>query len=94
MAARVAGAQDLRKVDPVTAQRIQVVDPETGGMVDAINDQLLEDMETLAVLKGVPKAGTPIPDTLSFVPAERISMSCAVPAYYDHRYSDHFTSAL
>lgn len=88
------GGRLLKKVDPVTAERIQVMDPETGGLVDAINDQLLEDMETLATLKGVPTPGTPLPATLSFVPADRISLGCAVPTYYDHRYSDHFARAL
>jgi hypothetical protein len=88
------GGRLLKKVDPITAERIQVEDPETGGMVDAVNDQLLDDMEALISLKGVPQAGTPLPDTLSFVPAERISVSCAVPAYYDHRYSDHFAKTL
>lgn len=89
------GGRLLKKVDPVTAQRIQIVDPETGGLVDAVNDQLLEDMEALAALKGVPKPGTKLStSTLSFVPREKISVSCAVPVYYDHRYSEQFAEAL
>lgn len=88
------GGRLLKKVDPVTAQRVQILDPETGGMVDAVNDQLLEDMEALVTLKGVPKQETSIPDTLTFVPAERFSLKCAVPAYYDHRYADHFHQTL
>jgi hypothetical protein len=88
------GGRVLKKVDPVTAERIQVIDPETGGMVDAVNDQLLEDMEALAALKGVPKAGSELPSTLTFVPAKRISLGCAVPIYYDHRYGDQFAKAI
>ncbi len=88
------GGRLLKKVDPHTAQRIQVIDPETGGLVDAVNDQLLEDMEALAALKGLPKKGDKIPDTLNFVPAINVSLGCAVPIYYDHRYGDHFETVL
>ncbi|KQV73022.1 hypothetical protein [Rhizobium sp. Root1220] len=88
------GGRALKKVDPLTAQRIQVVDPETGGLVDAVNDQLLEDMEALAALKGLPTTEDKIPDTLNFVPAKDVSVGCAVPIYYDHRYGDHFHTEL
>jgi hypothetical protein len=87
------GGRALNKVDPVTAQRVQEIDPETGALVDAVNDQLLEDMKALAALSGVPSEAK-LPDTLNFVPAEKVSLGCAVPVYYDHRYRDHFRTAL
>src|SRR5260221_10502522 len=84
------GGRSLKKVDPVTAQRVQVVDPETGAMVDAVNDQLLEDMQALVALNGLPGADAEdkLPDTLNFVPASKVSLNCAVPVYYDHRFRD------
>lgn len=88
------GGRLLKKVDPVTAQRIQVVDPETGGMVDAINDQLLDDMQALVALKHPAGSDEELPETLNFVPAEKVSLGCAVPVYYDHRFRDHFLAAL
>lgn len=88
------GGRLLKKVDPVTAERIQVVDPETGALVDAVNDQLLDDMEALTALRGVPADQSALPETLTFVPAERVTLGCAVPVYYDHRYGDHFTATL
>ena len=88
------GGRLLKEVDPVTAKRVQVVDPETGGMVDAVNDLLLLDAEALAHLSGVPTDMSELPDTLNFVPNDRVSLSCAVPAYYDHRFEDHFKYTL
>jgi type I restriction enzyme M protein len=88
------GGRLLKKVDPVTAKRIQVSDPETGGLVDAVNDQLLEDMEALAKLKGAPPYSESLPATLNFVPADKVSIACAVPVYYDHRYADTFQQTI
>ncbi len=88
------GGRLLKKVDPVTGLRIQTKDPDTGAHVDVINDRLLDDMHALTKLKGAPKSTASLPDTLSFVPASKVRMSCAVPAYYDHRYEDHFRAAL
>ena len=88
------GGRQLNKVDPVTAQRVQVLDTETGAMVDAVNDQLLDDMQALAALDGLPSANEKLPDTLTFVPAADVSLSCAVPVYYDHRFYDQFQAAL
>ena len=88
------GGRPLNQVDPMTAKRVQIVDPETGGMIDAVNDRLLADAEALVRLSGVPKDMKALPDTLSFVPIEKVSLDCAVPAYYDHRYGDHFEQAL
>jgi type I restriction enzyme M protein len=88
------GGRSLNKVDPVTAQRIQVVDPETGATIDAVNDQLLEDMQALVALNGLPTEEDKLPDTLNFVSVSKVSMSCAVPIYYDHRFRDQFRAAL
>ena len=87
------GGRLLKKVDPVTGQRVQMKDPETGAMTEAINDRLLEDMEALVETKAVSVPNL-ISDTLSFVSADQVSLGCAVPAYYDHRFSDHFRDAL
>jgi hypothetical protein len=88
------GGRSLKRVDPVTAQRVQIMDPETGAMVDAVNDQLLEDMEALVALQGLPGPKDTLPETLNFVPADKVSLGCAVPIYYDHRFYDHFQAAL
>jgi len=45
-------------------------------------------------LTGLPGAEDKLPETLNFVPASKVSMSCAVPVYYDHRFRDHFRAAL
>jgi type I restriction enzyme M protein len=87
------GGRLLRKVDPKTAQRVQTVDPETGGQVDAVNDQLLDDMQALSAWDGATR-DQPLTDTLNFIPAEKVSLSCAVPAYYDHRFFDAFQTSL
>src|SRR5262245_53467925 len=88
------GGRSLKKVDPVTARRVQILDPETGALLDAINDQLLEDMQALLALNGPPTAQDQLPETLNFVPEKDVSLSCAVPVYYDHRYRDQFRDAL
>jgi hypothetical protein len=66
--------------------REQVEDPETGEMVDRIDDKLLEDM--LALAKGETT------DTLRFVDAEKVPMRLAVPTYFDRRYHDNFAEAM
>jgi len=88
------GGRLLKKVDPLTAKRIQIIDPETGGYVDAVNDQLLEDMDALAGLKGPPPYKAALPSTLNFVSADKVSTTCAVPVYYDHRFTDAFQKAM
>lgn len=88
------GGRLLKKVDLTTGQRVQIKDPDTGAMVDAINDRLLEDMQALAKLKSIPKANANLPDTLNFVPVEKVKLSCAVPVYYDHRFEYQFEAAL
>lgn len=90
------GGRLLRKVDPITAKPIQVVDPETGGAVDAINDHLLEDMEALSASDD-PLADFEtgsLPDTLAFVPTKNVDVRCAVPVYYDRRFDKHFAQEM
>ena len=88
------GGRALNKVDPVTARRIQIVDPETGGLIDVVNDKLLEDMEELVTYEGVPNKDEISSDTLNFIPASKLKIGCAVPIYYDHRYYDHFCAEI
>ncbi len=89
------GGRALIKVDPITAKRIQVVDPDTGANVDAVNDQLLEDMEALVSLDGpIDFQNAQFPGTLTFVPSDQIGLNCAVPVYYDRRYPDRFHAAM
>ena len=86
------GGRLLKRVDPETGRYLQTKDAETGALVDAVNDRLLEDMEVLNQLASKPY--TPLPDTLSFVPVENIDIGCAVPLYYDHRFVDHFRETI
>ena len=90
------GGRLLRKVDPETAKPLQVIDLETGGAVDAINDQLLTDMEALAASAdphSAYSAGS-LPDTLTFVPKDRVDVRCAVPVYYDRRFEAYFEKEM
>ncbi|MEF2279421.1 hypothetical protein V3W47_14050 [Deinococcus sp. YIM 134068] len=73
-------------MDPTTGKRLQVVDPETGGVVDAVNDQLLEDMEALVAGRTT--------ETLRYVDAKGVSLRSAVPVYHDRRFIDHYREAL
>lgn len=89
------GGRLLHKVDPVSAARIKRTDPETGALVDAVDDRLLEDMETLQD-KGSAGThqGSKLTETLAFVPADQVTLGCAVPAYYDRRYHQQFQEEL
>jgi hypothetical protein len=80
------GGRLLPKIDPTSGKRIQVVDPETHELVDAVDDELLVDMQSLRDGLGT--------ETLRFVPVEAVSMRSAVPIYYDQRYHDHFRAAM
>lgn len=80
------GGRLLPLVDRETGQRVQVPDPDTGELVDAIDDQLKVDMEALR--KGTSTA------TLRFVKAEQVTMRSAVPTYYDRRFDDAFDEAM
>lgn len=80
------GGRLLPLVNRETGQRVQVKDPETGELIDAIDDQLKIDMEALRVGKSTP--------TLRYVHADELSMRNAVPAFYDRRYDDAFDESM
>lgn len=69
-----------------TGKRVQVPDFETGELVDAIDDQLKSDMESLRDGKLTP--------TLRFVPSDSVPMRNAVPTFFDRRFDDAFTAAM
>ena len=80
------GGRLLPKVDPTTGLRVQVEDPETGELVDAVDDQLQIDMKALADGETT--------STLRFVPAADVSMRIAVPTFFDRRFDDAFDEAM
>lgn len=80
------GGRALPLVDTKTGARLQVPDPETGELVDAINDRLLSDMESLATATET--------DTLRFIDRDKVSMRAAVPVYYDRRFEEAFDAAM
>lgn len=80
------GGRLLPLVNHETGKRIQVPDPDTGELIDAVDDQLTTDMEALRDGKTTP--------TLRFIPHDRVTLRTAVPAYYDRRYDDAFDTAM
>ena len=80
------GGRLLPLVDQTTGQRIQEEDPETGELVDAIDDVLKVDMEAL-------RDGVSTP-TLRYVDASDVSLRAAVPTFYDRRFDDAFDEAM
>lgn len=80
------GGRILPKIDPATGRRMRVQDPETGELVNAVDDVLLDDM--LALGEGRTT------DTLRFISANQVSLRLAVPVYYDRRYEEQFEAAL
>jgi hypothetical protein len=80
------GGRLLPLVDRKTGKRVQVKDPETGELVDAVNDRLLDDMEALVDGRTT--------DTLRFIPRDSISIRKAVPIYYDRRFDEAFHEAM
>ena len=80
------GGRYLPKIDPSTGTRIQIKDPETGELIDAVDDQLLLDMEALQDGRST--------DTLRLIRAEDVSLRRAVPVYYDGRYTREFRAAF
>lgn len=84
-----------RKIDPVTGNRIKIVDPETGELVDQVDDQLLDDMIALAKARdNISKINEGASETLRLVPNNLVNLSCAVPIYYDKRLLRHFWAEL
>jgi type I restriction enzyme M protein len=80
------GGRLLPLVDRVTGARVRVEDPETGEVVDAVDDQLRADMDALA-------AGNTTP-TLRFVDRAQLDMNALVPVYYDRRFEEDFCAAM
>lgn len=80
------GGRLLPLVSRDTGKRVQVPDPDTGELVDAIDDQLKTDMEALRDGKSTP--------TLRFVPLDAVSMRTAVPTFFDRRFDDAFDAAM
>jgi type I restriction enzyme M protein len=84
-----------RKIDPATGERRRVLDPDTGALVDQVDDKLLEDMkelnESVGNVENVNGEGS---DTLRFVPNDLVEMRAAVPSYYDKRLLKHFWAEL
>jgi len=80
------GGRLLPLIDRKTGNRVQVKDPETGELVDAVNDRLLDDMEALVEGRTT--------DTLRFIPRDSVSMRTAVPIYYDRRFDEAFHEAM
>jgi type I restriction enzyme M protein len=87
------GGRPLHRVDPTTAERVRIVDADTGELIDAIDDQLLDDMQKLTRVNAVTRAAK-LTNTLHFVHANEVDLSCAVPIYYDRRYDDQFSDEL
>ena len=89
------GGRFLKQIDPVTGKRVQVQDPETGALVDAIDDRLLADAVALSRISDVSeREELELPETLTFVPADKVSLQCAVPVYYDRRFGNKFRAAM
>lgn len=80
------GGRLLPLIDSKTGARIQVTDPETGEPVDAVNDQLMTDIQALASGK--------VTETLRFIDSDKVSMRAAVPVYYDRRFEDVFHESM
>jgi hypothetical protein len=80
------GGRLLRLVDPATGKRQQVKDPDTGELVDAIDDRMLQDMIALRDGKAT--------KTLRFLHTKEFNIRTAVPVYYDRRFDDAFRAAM
>lgn len=80
------GGRLLPQVDPATGARVQVKDPETGELIDAVNDKLLEDMNALREGKST--------ETLRFIDRADVSLRTAVPVFYDRRFDEAYAAAM
>jgi type I restriction enzyme M protein len=80
------GGRLLPKIDPATGTRIQTIDPDTGASVDSVDDQLIVDMTALVSGQET--------ETLRFVDRSEVSLRCAVPVYYDSRFTKEFRQAI
>jgi hypothetical protein len=80
------GGRNLPLIDRATGSRVQVLDSDTGELVDAIDDQLLADMVAL-------RDGS-VTGTLQHVSSHKVDLRAAVPVYYDQQYLRQFTAAM
>lgn len=80
------GGRLLRLINPASGKRQQVKDPETGELVDGIDDRLLEDMTALRDGKKT--------KTLRFLDRKAFNIRTAVPVYYDRRFDEAFQAAM
>lgn len=80
------GGRLLPLIDQTTGARVQTIDPETGELIDAVNDRLLEDMTAL-------RAGATT-ETLRFIDRSAVDMRAAVPVFYDRRFQELFRTAM
>lgn len=80
------GGRLLPLVSRETGKRVQVPDPDTGELIDAVDDQLKTDMEALREGRSTP--------TLRFVPHDAVLMRTAVPTFFDRRFDDAFDAAM
>lgn len=80
------GGRLLPLVSRETGKRVQVPDPDTGELIDAVDDQLKTDMEALREGRSTP--------TLRFVPHDAVSLRTAVPTFFDRRFDDAFDAAM
>jgi len=80
------GGRLLFKVDSTTGKPMQTIDPDTGAPIEAIDDQLLADMEALSNGEQT--------DTLQLLNSKEIDIHCAVPVYYDNRFTESFREEM
>jgi hypothetical protein len=80
------GGRTLGRINDKTGMRVQVNDPETGELIDAVDDQLLDDM--IALKKGSKTS------TLRQLNRKDLKMRIAVPIYYDYRFENEFLSSM
>lgn len=80
------GGRTLPLIDSATGTKVQIPDPETGELVDAVNDKLLADMQALAEGK--------VTNTLWSIRREDVSLRNAVPVYYDRRFEHEFREEM
>jgi hypothetical protein len=80
------GGRTLALIDPLTGKRVQTKDVDTGALIDAVDDQLLMDMNALSEGR--------VTETLRFIPSSEVSLRNAVPVYYDKSFHERFLKAM
>jgi type I restriction enzyme M protein len=79
------GGRVLPQIDE-HGQRVQVLDPETGEKITAVDDIYLSDAQALLARDRT--------DTLRDIPRRQVTLRTAVPVYYDRRFHEHFVKAM